>query len=160
MMKTNKTINFFVKLLATGFFLGYIPWASGTFSSILGVIIWIFFSRSFFYYIILFIFLVSGIFLSDYAEKMIFYEKDSSRIVIDEIAGMLVTFTTFEFTFTAQGILYLIIGFILFRFFDIVKPFRIKDLQTLEGGVGIMIDDLVSGVLANLILQIIRLMFW
>lgn len=75
--------------------------------------------------------------------------KDSYRVVIDEVAGMLVTLL-----FVPQHIGFLIAGFILFRFFDMVKPLYIRKLEALPGGTGVMMDDIAAGVYSNILLQI------
>ncbi|MFD2146419.1 phosphatidylglycerophosphatase A [Mucilaginibacter antarcticus] len=76
--------------------------------------------------------------------------KDHSRVVIDELAGMFISLL-----FVPVTIPYLIAGFVLFRFFDIVKPLYIRRLEALPGGWGVMADDVLAGVYASLILQII-----
>lgn len=79
-------------------------------------------------------------------------KKDDQRIVIDEVAGVWVALA-----FLPKTILFLSLGFILFRIFDIKKPFFIKKLQKLKGGFGITVDDIVAGICANVILQILNL---
>lgn len=79
-------------------------------------------------------------------------KTDDGRIVIDEIAGMLVTLISFP----ATGF-WLLAGFLVFRFFDILKPFPIRsiDLKWKHAG-GVMADDLLAGIYANLTLQLLR----
>jgi phosphatidylglycerophosphatase A len=79
--------------------------------------------------------------------------KDPSYVVIDEVAGQLVTFL-----FLPVSALNLILGTIAFRLFDIWKPFPIRKLESLEDGVGVMADDLLAGVYANLVLQLINIL--
>jgi phosphatidylglycerophosphatase A len=146
-----------MKCLATGFYTGSIPGPRGTYGALLGVCIWLLFSNSFAFFLIVFVFAVGGTFVAGYAERVIFKEKDSSKIVIDEIAGMLVTFTTFRFHPTLESSVYLAAGFLLFRFFDILKPPPIRNLQKIRGGAGIMLDDVVAGILSNVILQCMRM---
>lgn len=74
--------------------------------------------------------------------------KDSSRVVIDEVAGMWVTMLLVPITGPR-----LLVGLVLFRFFDIVKPLFIRNMEQLPGGVGVMMDDVLAGVYANLLLQ-------
>ena len=76
--------------------------------------------------------------------------SDSSKVVIDEVAGMCITLL-----FVPVTVKFLIIGFVLFRFFDIVKPLFIKKAEVLPGGWGVMADDVLAGVFANIILQMI-----
>ena len=76
--------------------------------------------------------------------------KDSSRVVIDELAGMFISVL-----FVPVTIKWMIIGLILFRFFDIVKPLFIRKTEALPGGWGVMADDVLAGVYSNLVLQLI-----
>ena len=137
--------------LATGFFIGTVPFAPGTFGSIVGLPIVFLLSRLNFLlsvsFILLFIFFAIGIAAS--AEKIL-NQKDSAKIVIDEIAGLMVTFAGLPFNLITA-----IAGFIIFRVFDILKPFPIRTLETkLAGGSGIVLDDVLAGIYANLILRL------
>lgn len=78
-----------------------------------------------------------------------FWGKDSYRVVIDEIAGMWISVL-----FLPVKIPYIIAGFILFRFFDIVKPLFIRKMEDLPGGVGVMMDDVLAAIYTNVLLQI------
>ena len=89
-----------------------------------------------------------GIPVSSYAEKL--WGKDSPRIVIDEIAGFWITVSI-----TDNSGLSVFIGFLLFRFFDIVKPFPARMSERLPGGWGIMVDDLIAGIYAGVSTRII-----
>ncbi len=75
--------------------------------------------------------------------------KDSYRVVIDEVAGMWVSLLFIPITGPR-----LLVGLLLFRFFDIVKPLYIRRMEKLPGGVGVMMDDVLAGVYANGLLQI------
>ena len=75
--------------------------------------------------------------------------KDHQRVVIDEIAGM---WLAMLFVPVTGG--FLLIGFLLFRFFDIRKPLGIRALERLPGGVGVMLDDVLAGLYTNLLLQV------
>lgn len=92
-----------------------------------------------------------GTWAADRAEEK-FQQKDCRYIVIDEIAGFLVTafLMPWEWPWMAAA-------FFLFRLFDVVKPFPARQAENLHGGIGIMTDDLIAGLYANLILQVIRL---
>lgn len=147
------------EFIATGFFIGYIPFAPGTFGTLIGVAIYIFLSPvPVVYYPLILLLLVGAVPLSDYAEKHVFKVKDSPHIVIDEVVGFLITMISFHFTPDLSGIKYLVFGFGFFRLFDIWKPYPIKKSQKLEGGLGIVIDDVLAGVYANLFMQFIRLL--
>jgi phosphatidylglycerophosphatase A len=76
--------------------------------------------------------------------------KDSYRVVIDEVAGMLVTML-----FVPANLYFLLAGLVLFRFFDIVKPLYIRRMEALPAGTGVMMDDVLAGVYANIVLQVI-----
>ena len=78
-----------------------------------------------------------------------FWGKDSSRVVIDEVAGMCVSLL-----FIPVTIGYVAAAFVLFRFFDIVKPLYIRRTEKLPKGWGVMLDDVVAGIYANILLQI------
>ncbi|HWI54292.1 MAG TPA: phosphatidylglycerophosphatase A [Desulfobacteria bacterium] len=130
-----------ITLLASGLGLGLIPWAPGTFGTLIGVILAILVPDNIYLVSAL---CITGIWAANEGEK-IFEEHDSPKIVIDEIAGFLIA------AYNMQGG-YLIAAFILFRFFDILKPFPVKQLQNLPGGLGVMADDIAAGVMTNIIL--------
>ena len=143
-------------MIATGFGSGYSPIASGTAGSLVGLLIYLGLRdlSSLHYFIILVAFFIIGCYTSGVAEKT-FREKDSSRIVIDEIHGMLLTLWTLP-----QTTLYVIVGFFLFRLFDIWKPFPARYLEKkVPGGFGVMLDDTAAALYANGILQGIRLLY-
>ena len=79
--------------------------------------------------------------------------KDSYRVVIDEVAGQMITLL-----FIPLSALNLVIGLVLFRFFDILKPLGIRKMENLPAGTGVMMDDVLAGVYANIILQITLLL--
>lgn len=149
-------IDLVVKFFSTGFFIGYIPAASGTFGALIGAVFWILLSKYMFYYAVTVFFVALGIVISGYAENKIFFEKDSSRIVIDEIAGMLIALLSFQFSLSLSGILYLVSGFLLFRIFDIIKPPPIRNVQKYRAGIGIMLDDIIAAIFTNGLLQVLR----
>ena len=76
--------------------------------------------------------------------------KDNYRIVIDEAAGMCISLCFIPVRWP-----YLLAGFVLFRFFDIVKPLYIRRMERLKGGWGVMMDDVLAGLYTNLLLQIV-----
>jgi phosphatidylglycerophosphatase A len=93
---------------------------------------------------------VISVFFSSVAE-CIYKKKDDRRIVIDEVAGV-----WFSIAFLPKTLGVLFFGFVLFRFFDIKKPFFIKRLQKLKSGLGITMDDVMAGIFVNIILRLIR----
>lgn len=138
--------------LATGMYLGYSPVAPGTLGSLLGVIICFFLSMGnpLLYGITLFLSLSVAIWAASIAKKH-FGKKDPGQIVCDEIIGYMVALFLIPFT-----LLNIIIIFLLFRFFDIVKPFPIGIIdRKIEGGFGIVLDDVAAGICSNIIFRII-----
>lgn len=91
---------------------------------------------------------VLGVVSTNYLEKS--WGKDPSKVVMDEVIGMWITMLFVPFS----GV-NLLIGFILFRFFDIAKPLGIRKLEALPKGVGVMADDVLAGIYANIVLQIV-----
>jgi phosphatidylglycerophosphatase A len=148
---------FLMEFLATGGFLGKIPFASGTFGTLLGVLIfWLISEYTLVYYLLIISMIPLSILISDYAQKNIYKgENDPKVIVIDEITGYLVSTIGFVFSPSAQGIFILVTTFIIFRILDIFKPFPIVHLQKLEGGVGIVIDDIFAGIVTNILTRIL-----
>ena len=92
-----------------------------------------------------------GTWAATHAERY-FGTVDPGAVVIDEVLGMLVTLA-----FIPVGLTGALTGFVLFRVFDVIKPFPANRLETLHGGLGIMADDAAAGVYANLCL---RLLIW
>lgn len=136
---------------ATGFYSGKVPFAPGTFGTLVGLFPCYILSNFGTATAIAFaiIFTIFAIYLAAAAEK-IYQRKDPGCIVIDEIAGMIVTLLGIAFTFKT-----VLAGFILFRLFDILKPWPIRLLdKRLAGGIGIVADDIAAGVLANVLLRI------
>ncbi|MFA5200687.1 MAG: phosphatidylglycerophosphatase A, partial [Candidatus Omnitrophota bacterium] len=90
-----------------------------------------------------------GLSLSGGAEKL-FNKKDPSRVVIDEVAGMLIALA-----FMPLDLRIIVLGFILFRIFDTIKPYPADKIQNLHGAVGIMADDIIAGIYTNIVLQVV-----
>ena len=135
-------INFFI----SGFYIGYVKYAPGSLASIISIIFFFFIPNIIFYNIIVLIFLLIVGFYLCFVFSKNSSENDPSYIVIDEIVGMYIS------VFMLPKIIYLyIIAFIFFRFFDIYKPGIIYKSQRLKYGLGIMIDDVISGILSLLI---------
>ena len=144
-------------LFASAFYIGFIPGAPGTYASITTTLIfflvWHFSQRlnpAFHLSMVCLISLI-GVLASSRASR-ITNTEDPSFVVIDEVAGQLVTFL-----FLSPNAFNLISGTLAFRLFDIWKPFPIRRLESLGGGTGIMADDLLAGVYGNLLLQILNL---
>ena len=142
----------FIIFLATGAYSGFSPVMPGTAGSVVGVLLFIIIASLSppVYLLTILAFIALSVWVSERAEK-IFEKEDASQIVIDEIAGYFVTMA-----FLPCDWRYIAAGFVLFRIFDIIKPYpanRIND--NVHGGVGVVFDDIAAGVYANLVLQVI-----
>jgi phosphatidylglycerophosphatase A len=163
-----------IALALTTFGVGYIPGAPGTYGSLVGLGIYLFVGMhlaeaaehglsvgtnvshivSFHFAlvaVVLSVFILLGIWASS-RTTAIFGTDDPHEAVVDEVMGQIVTFLFIPFTTDWRLIL---AGFVLFRLFDIWKPYPIDDLQQLPKGLGICADDLVAGVYAGVCLSII-----
>jgi phosphatidylglycerophosphatase A len=128
---------------------GYLPFVPGTWGSLLGLLLtWFFVPVNWWAVLIWLLILIIGAVVSTTAEKDLGH--DARPIVIDEILGM-----GLALLLVPKRIVYYVIAFILFRFFDIVKPFPARQAEKLPGGWGVMADDLVAGVYANVVVQIL-----
>ena len=133
---------------------GYLPLMPGTFGSLLAVAIFVTLVRVSAVAILISILVVTfaGIWAGTRTEELS-DRKDPGKVVIDEVAGQLIALFPLTF-FASWSITAVIVSFILFRFFDIVKPYPANRLQALNGGWGIMCDDLIAGVYAGIITAI------
>lgn len=139
-------MRFLAKWLGIGLGTGLSPIAPGTAGSLLAVFLAAFIDIVHDPYFLVGS-IILGIFVCEIAEKEL-GKKDDSRIVFDEIVGQWIAVASFS------GY-YLFIGFLLFRFFDILKPPPIKQLQKFHGGVGIMLDDLLAGGIVWVLLNLL-----
>ncbi len=142
----------FIRIAATGLGSGLSPLAPGTAGTLVGVVVYLVFSRLVWpvYLLSAVTFAFFAVYVSQEAER-IYGRKDPSRIVIDEIAGFLVTMFL-----VAPTLSHIVIGFVLFRVFDIVKPFPIRLCERrFPGGYGVVGDDIVAGAYANIVLLLL-----
>ena len=143
---------------------GYLPLAPGTFGSLVAVGIFLLLVRATPPNALAAVVLVAivvvtfvGIWAATRTEQLS-GRKDPGKVVVDEVAGQFIAL--FPLTlFTRWSILAVIVSFILFRFFDIVKPYPANRLQELHGGAGVMFDDLVAGVYGAVIVSIMLKVF-
>jgi phosphatidylglycerophosphatase A len=143
--------------LATWFGCGKMPFAPGTFGTLGALpLVWLLASYGPFPYMLsTFVFSVLAIWVAQLYET-VGGKHDASEVVIDEVAGFLVTMAWVPLTWP-----YVIAGFVLFRAFDILKPFPISYIdQRVKGGVGVIGDDLLAGIVSNVLLQIILQKGW
>ncbi|KPJ97659.1 MAG: phosphatidylglycerophosphatase [Desulfobacterales bacterium SG8_35] len=141
-----------IMLIATGFYSGYLPRAPGTWGSLVGLLLFLLLHTL---NLPVYIAVVAGLFVvgsfaAGEAEKIL-DNRDPGAVVIDEIVGMLITMIGVPAT-----PLTLFLGFVLFRIFDIVKPFPVNIFdQRFHGGLGIMLDDVVAGIYSLILLQLL-----
>src|SRR5262245_29579579 len=135
---------------------GFAPKAPGTAGSLVGVLIYLIVeaahASAYYPHAIIFFFIV-GTWASSRVERL--YGHDSQRIVIDEVAGQMITFGFFAGRYQLSAI-YILLGFGLFRLFDILKPFPVRRLERLPGGLGVVADDVGAGLYALAALTLIR----
>lgn len=147
----------FHKIIATGFGSGYLPVAPGTAGAVLATIIW--------YIISLFasplllisatavlivLFTVLGIWSANKLEPV--WGEDPSRVVVDEMVGVWIALLAA----IPDKFYYPLAAFVLFRLFDIYKPLGIRKMESLKGGVGVMMDDILAGIYSFLLLLGLR----
>ena len=144
-----------VLFVATGAFVGKVPFAPGTFASLPGLIVCYFLSLTSVSAaaLVAIALILVAVWVSEHAEKLM-GEKDPGSVVIDEVAGMVITMMGIPF-----GVVTAISGFVLFRLLDIVKPPPVRFFQDdLPGGAGIVMDDVAAGIIANILLRLVCLM--
>jgi phosphatidylglycerophosphatase A len=149
-------MNLFIKLLATWGGSGYAPFASGTFGTLAAIPFYLMLAKLPLplYLLTLAAFFFLSCWVSGRAE-VIFNEKDSGKIVIDEVVGYLVTMTALPFDWR-----YMVAGFFLFRLFDIVKPQPARWFdRKMKNGYGVVLDDVAAGIYSWLCLFVLA-RFW
>ncbi len=150
----------FSKIIASGLGTGFAPIAPGTVGALLGVVL--FYGLNILWFdlrlqammiyalnlAVIILVLLVGVYSIRKVHEI--WPHDASRIVIDEVVGVWIA--VFALPFDYRIYLY---GFILFRFFDILKPFYIKRIDRLKSSWSVMLDDVLAGVYANIVLQIV-----
>ncbi|MCK9426881.1 MAG: phosphatidylglycerophosphatase A [Ignavibacteriaceae bacterium] len=148
-------LTFVEKALGSTLFSGYIPIASGTFSSAVAfAFYWIpGFEKPFILIPLIILFSLIGVLIGTRFEKT--YGKDPSQCTIDETVGMWISllFLPKQFTIT-------IVAFLLWRILDIIKPFPARQAENLAGGIGIVADDIISAVYTSIIMNFIVIKFF
>ncbi|MFI5237831.1 MAG: phosphatidylglycerophosphatase A [Ignavibacteriales bacterium] len=143
-------INFFEKFIGSGFYTGYFPIASGTVGSLAAIIIYLIpgFENLFVIIPTTLIFMGYGIFIGTKFENQ--YGKDPSECTADEVVGTWISLLALPKT------LWIIVAtFFLWRILDIIKPPPARNLERLKGGLGIMIDDVISGLYTLIIMHLV-----
>lgn len=144
-------INIFDKIVGTGFFTGFSPFASGTVGSVVAYGIYFIpgFNTYDFLVPAIIVSLIYGIFIGSKFEQV--YGKDPSVFTLDEFTGSWIALLILP-----VNIYWLIANFFLWRILDILKPYPANRLENLSGGWGIMLDDVVSGIYTAVILALIK----
>ncbi len=143
--------------IGAGFGAGFLPYAPGTVGSLVALfpIYYLLQSNHPNIYLVVFIALCSflNMWVADECETA--WGEDPSKMVIDEWAGQATVFLAISTVTTSLPLTSILFyGFTFFRIFDIMKPFGIKKLQNLSGGLGILADDLLAGVYAAISLRL------
>ena len=149
-----KQINWFEKLIGSGFYTGYVPIASGTFGSLVAIVIYIIpgFERLEIIIPAIILLFSYGLFVSSKFEKV--YGKDPSQCTVDEVVGTWIALIALPKSF-----LIVFTAFLVWRALDIIKPFPARTSEKLPGGFGIMIDDVISGFYTVVIVHLFVYIF-
>ena len=139
----------FAMVIATAGYVGFVPYAPGTFGSAVGLVIygalrWA--GSSTLEAAVILAVLVLGIWSADVVEQRL--GKDPHPVVIDEVLGMLVTVAFLDVTLYGA-----VLGFFVFRLLDVLKPWPAGRLEHLRGGPGVMLDDAMAGLYSHLVLR-------
>jgi phosphatidylglycerophosphatase A len=136
--------------IATALGVGYVPIAPGTFGSAAGLVLWALLPHTVpVQAVAIVVLFVVGSWSGSVAEHH-FGKTDPGQVVIDEVMGMLITLFLNPVGWTGA-----IAGFLLFRVSDVIKPWPANKLEALPGGVGVMADDAMAAVYANLALRVL-----
>jgi phosphatidylglycerophosphatase A len=147
-------INQIEKFIGSGFYTGFIPLASGTFGSIAALAIYFIpgFEKPYIILPLIIIFISWGVKLGTKFEAV--YGVDPAECTIDEVVGMWVTLL-----FLPKNIFIALLAFIVWRILDIIKPFPARKSESLKGGLGIMMDDIIAGIYSLIIVHLILVIF-
>lgn len=149
-IEQRRTGTVMMSLLASVCGIGYIKKGGGTIAAaVFAICWWLSKPSSQTLYVVVLLVAVIGIWSAGYMGLGRGWKKDDSRIVIDEVGGMAISLLWVPFTLG-----YFILAFLLFRFFDIVKPLGIKTAERLPGGWGVMGDDVLAGIYTCLVIQL------
>ncbi len=147
--------NKFAFIFATGFYTGLWPFKGpATFASLVSVLIFFFLDTilldELYLLVVIIIFIILGTWSSNRTATD--NDKDPSKVVIDEWVGMWITLL-----FLPNSLVWFIVGFLVFRYLDIFKPFGIKKIERIPGGLGIMMDDIAAGIFGCIVLNSINI---
>ena len=151
-----KKFPLFHKLIATSFGAGFSPVAPGTMGALVAILVWYILSLCMAYSTLqwtlaglIVVFTIIGVWSATVSER--YWGEDPSRVVMDETVGEWIALLAVP----ASGHWgYVLAAFVLFRFFDIVKPLGVRSMEKLKGGYGIMADDILSGIYAAIVIVV------
>ena len=142
-----------VRLVSTFFYAGYLPKMPGTAGSCAGLLFFLLVCHSMPLTLAsISVLTVAALLVIKKAEEL-FGKKDSGLIVIDEVIGMMIALL-----FIPLNAVFVVSAFVLFRVFDILKPFPIRRIETMESPWGVLLDDVLAGIYANLAVQLIAML--
>lgn len=154
---------FFDRFLSTGFFSGYSPFAPGTMGALVATIMWIvasiwmdFCPLQIATAVCVVLFTLASIAPINRLEKA--WGEDPSRVVVDEMVGVWICLLAVPQTalFSTQYWIYAALAFALFRLFDIWKPLGVRKMESIGGGWGVMMDDILAGVYGAIVILVVR----
>lgn len=148
-------INFVERLVGSGLFTGYIPLASGSFGSIVALLIYYIipnFEKSIVIIPAIIFFSIWGISIGTKFENL--YGKDPAECTIDEVIGMWISLL-----FVPKELTIALLAFIVWRAMDIIKPYPARKAESLEGGLGVILDDIISAIYSLIIVHLILVIF-
>lgn len=140
---------FLTKMIGTFFFVGELPFIPGTFGSFAGLLFYLSLGLDWGarHLAALAALLAAGFLFAGKASGY-FGKKDARPVVIDEVAGIFIVFLGIR-----PQPLFFVAGFLIYRLLDIMKPFPAKQLEKIPGSAGIMLDDIICGCYANVLLR-------
>lgn len=157
-----KKIPFYHEMIATGLGVGHFPYGPGTMGALLAILIWYpittMANHTTWFLITLALilaFTLLGAWSSTVAER--YWGEDPSRVVIDEVVGQWITLLAVPAVFSWWHVL---AAFVLFRFFDIVKPLGVRNMENFKSGWGIMADDILAGCYGSILIYLLSIIEW
>ncbi len=141
-------LNFLINLLGSGFYTGFLPKMPGTFASLAALLIYMIpgFENPVIMIFIVSLFFVIGVKTGNKFEEI--YGKDPSKCTIDEVTGMWLSLL-----FVPKYFPFVLGSFLLFRIFDIIKPFPARTVEKIDGGLGIMLDDIIAAIYTLIVIH-------
>ena len=157
-----KKIPFYHEMIATGLGVGHFPYGPGTMGALLAILIWYPITTManhttwvLITLALILAFTLLGAWSSTVAER--YWGEDPSRVVIDEVVGQWITLLAVPAVFSWWHVL---AAFVLFRFFDIVKPLGVRKMENFKSGWGIMADDILAGCYGAIFIYLLSIIEW